>query len=518
MPLDALSISQGVPQIGIAYLAASLKAAGHRVVVVDALAEDLHKFHRLRETRLLVNGLTAEGVADRIPDGVDLVGVSCMFSNEWIYSQTVIQAIAERHPDVPIVAGGEHITADPAHSLRTAPGLDVCVLGEGEKTIVDIVDAFSTGRSPADVPGIMHRQPDGELLRTKPRARIRAIDDIPWPSWDEYPLETFLSQGFGFNEVRGRPMPVLASRGCPYQCTFCSNPRMWTTRWIARDPADVVREIKHYVDRYRIDHVEFYDLTTIVKKSWIMEFAKLLLAEQVSVTWSLPSGTRSEALDQEVLQLMSMTGCRKLTYAPESGSPATLKRVNKRVSIPNMLQSMRWAHQAGIGIKANLVFGFPGQTLYECFETYGFMFRAAWKGMGNVAMFTFMPYPGSEIFEQLKRADKIPRSGEAYDQFLSGNILGGTSGITSWSENLSSWQLKAVIVFGTIWFYGWVFLFRPYRLFATIWRTLRSTPETTLEVLIDGVIRNSFRGRKRRNISSISQVGGVRASPVAHER
>ena len=509
MPSDVLTVTQGVPHIAIAYLTASLKEADHQVMVIDALGEDLHKFHRLNDTRLLINGLTAEEIVQKIPKSVQCIGISCAFSNEWIYTQIVIQAIAKHFPKTPIITGGEHITADPEYSLRDAPGITVCVLGEGEETIVEVVDVLLKKRSLYDINGIAFIDSGGKFVKTSPRARIRAIDEIPWPSWEEYPLENYLSQGFGFNEARGRPMPLIASRGCPYQCTFCSNPFMWTTRWYARDPSDVVKEIKYYIDKYKIDHVEFYDLTTIIKKSWILEFTKVLLEENIQITWTLPSGTRSEALDQEVLYMLKKTGCNKLTYAPESGSARTLKRIKKFVKIKNMLSSIRLANKEGISVKANLIFGFPDQTLGECIETYWFMLKAAWVGMSDVAIFQFNPYPGSELFFQLVDEGKIPKDSELYNQFLSGNVVGELIGIQSWSEHISNFQLKFLLVFGVFWFYGWQFLFRPYRFLGIINRLIQNRPVTTLDLLIDGVIRNFIKGRKRKSIDTIDQIHNI---------
>ena len=113
MPMDALGISQGTPSIGVAYLNGSLKKAGHDVIIVDALGEGLNSFHRYGNSKLLINGLTAEEIPKIIPKSVDVIAISCMFSNEWIYTKLVIQSLAELLPNIPIIAGGEHITVDP---------------------------------------------------------------------------------------------------------------------------------------------------------------------------------------------------------------------------------------------------------------------------------------------------------------------------------------------------------------------------------------------------------------------
>ena len=121
-------------------------------------------------------------------------------------------------------------------------------------------------------------------------------------------------------------MPILATRGCPYQCTFCSSPTMWTTRYIMRNPKDIVDEIEWLVKKYDANDFEFFDLTAIIKKSWMLAFCKELRERKIgNITWQLPVGTRSEALDKETLQAIYDSGCAYICYAPESGSEKSLR-------------------------------------------------------------------------------------------------------------------------------------------------------------------------------------------------
>src|SRR5439155_4419084 len=108
-------------------------------------------------------------------------------------------------------------------------------------------------------------------------------------------IEKYIDNACTYGANLGRSMPILASRGCPFECTFCSSPQMWTTRWSARKPEFVLAEMKKYIQRYCVTNFDFYDLTAIVKKQWIADFCRLLIDERVNVTWQLPSGTRSEA-------------------------------------------------------------------------------------------------------------------------------------------------------------------------------------------------------------------------------
>ena len=136
-----------------------------------------------------------------------------------------------------------------------------------------------------------------EFIQTDPRKRIKHIDNIPWPDWKTFPIEPYLDNAVSFGPGSGRNMPILASRGCPYECTFCSNPLMFGRRYFVREIDDLIKQIKYYIEKYKITGLQFYDLTAIVKKKWVLEFCEALKENNIKLEWSLPSGTRSEALD-----------------------------------------------------------------------------------------------------------------------------------------------------------------------------------------------------------------------------
>lgn len=497
LPRNYITSGQGCPPIGVAYLASALAPAGHTVDVIDAFGEEVNQFTPTQDDTLLINGLTAEEIVKRIPNDVEIIGVSCMFSNEWLYYKETIQAIYKKFP-VPIICGGEHITADAEFAMRSCPEIRYCVLGEGEEAAVELVDAIVNQKPLENVTGIAFIATDGVFCKTPARKRIKNLEEIPLPEWNAIPLENYFVNELGMSSVRGRNMPMIASRGCPYQCTFCSNPYMWTNRWFAREVNHVIDEMKMYVAKYRVNHFEFYDLTTIVQKKWIVDFANRLIEEKMNITWSLPSGTRSEALDNEVVSLLRRSGCLYLTYAPESGSPATLKRIKKQIDPAKMLQSMRWSVKHGLLIKANMIIGFPGQTLKEVWESFWFIVRMAWVGVQDVCVFPFVPYPGSELFFQLVGSGKIKREGGEYERFLSGSVYTEISGMRSWSEYITDRQIKFLTLGGMALFYAVQFLLRPWRFVQILYRMVTDQPITILEKALDGILKNIFKGRKRK--------------------
>lgn len=476
----------GTPPISVAYLAGSLTAAGHEVQVIDAVGEALDAMHPGYRSDILVNGLRVDEIVARIRPDTQLVGISCMFSHEWPLIRELIATIARRLPGVPIVCGGEHATAVPELCLEEAPALLACALGEGEETVVDLVEAIAAGRPMATVPGLVYRDVSGPR-RSPVRTRIRDVDAIPLPRWDLTPIERYLEGGFSFGVDRGRTMALLATRGCPYRCTFCSSPQMWTTRYTTRSPALVVAEIEGYVRRWGVEAVDFYDLTSVVKRDWILEFCTRLEARGLRITWQLPSGTRSEALDEPVLRAMYRAGCRNVSYAPESGSERTLKAIQKKVKLDHIAASMRTAVRTGLNVKANILIGFPDEEAADLRSTLRFILRMARVGVHDVSVWTFSPYPGSVLFEQLRAAGKLPRLDDDY--YASLLSYSDISGAVSYADALASRRLQRYRLAGLGLFYGLSYLTHPLRPLRSLYNIATCRYESRMEMSFGNLVR-----------------------------
>jgi anaerobic magnesium-protoporphyrin IX monomethyl ester cyclase len=474
-----------VPPLGLAYVASSLAEQGHQVTLIDAVGEAIEHHAPFREDYVL-HGLATEQILERIPSDTELIGLSCMFSHEFPIYRDLIQAVRARFPGVPILAGGEHVTALPGETFAQCEALDVAVIGEGEETMLDLAASDFSPASLASIPGIVWR--DGSEVRTNPRrARVRDIDSFAKPAWHLVPVENYWKYGMGLGVNRGRSMPMLATRGCPYQCTFCSNPLMWTTRWSARRPDAVLDEMRTYVEKYGVENFDFYDLTAIVKKAWTVEFAEKIVGSGLKFTYQLPSGTRSEAIDQEVARLLYKSGCRNMTYAPESGSPKTLKRIKKKIKVSSMLSSIRACRREGLNIKANIIVGFPDEKKRDLVITYGFILRMALAGIHDVTIQPFSAYPGTELFDELRATHKIPQLDDEY--FFTLADYSDLSKSISWSEHLSRRDVLIFRSIGMVSFYILSYLVRPWRFFIVMKNLLQGRQESRLERALSDVFQ-----------------------------
>lgn len=470
---DAIGIEIILP-LGVAYLAAYLREYGHEVSFVDCAGEGIDRVRPLSDLpKGIQRGLPDDEAVARIPEDVDVIGVSCMFSVNWVITKRLIQAIRRRFPDVTLMIGGEHATALPEYCLRDVPGIDFVVLGEGEHTTVELLKTLQEGGDPATVAGVAALR-DGRFVTSPPRPRERELSQFPWPAWDLLPVEEHLTRVNGGLEY-GRSMPIIASRGCPYECTFCSNPTMWGNLWRSRPVEDVVDEIEHNIRTWNCTNLDFFDLTTIVKRSWIVDFCNLMLSRGVKVHWQLIT-TRSENIDLEVTQLMKQAGCTYITYAPESGSTRVLKTIKKKVDKEAMLRSIGHAVDQGLGTKLNFVAGFPDDRFSDILASYWFATRAALRGAHDATFFPFTPYPGIAMFDTLLAEGRVTINDQYFFDLASYNLRVQKS----FARHFSDWQLRILCFAGMGIFYGASFARRPMRLWNLVAQVYRAEGKTRL--------------------------------------
>jgi radical SAM superfamily enzyme YgiQ (UPF0313 family) len=497
----SLSYVGPVPPLGIAYLASVLREAGHEPQVIDAPGEalgTLTDFETEAGTMRRI-GLSPAEVVERIHPGTSIIGIGHMFLHEWPHAREIARLARARFPDALILLGGENASAYWPWIFEQCAAVDAVVRGEGELTLVEIANRVADGQGLADLAlldGVVVNpqrreavpEPGAKLLPS----RIRHLESIPRPAWDLIPLENYWEQGSYLGVDRGRSMPLMATRGCPYKCSFCSSPQMWTTRYVVREPKDLVDEIEEYVNRYGIRNVDFCDLTAITKRNWTLSFCDELERRNLDLTWQLPIGTRSECLDREVLQRMYDTGCRNITYAPESGSPRLLEHFDKRLDLDHLKQSMRDAREIGYSVHMNSIIGHPKETFRDLALTWKLFVHAALAGCETAAPIMFCAYPGSADFNDLLEAGRIVPD----ERYVYVGLTRGASGHESYNPRYSDRQLHWAQLGIVSTFYALAFLLHPGRFVRLLRAQLRPGQERdNLEMAIR-IKRRSRRTRR----------------------
>ena len=405
--------------LGMAYIAAAIRSAGHDVAVIDAVGEAPETIVRLERVARL--GLSTADIVARIDPHTRVLGISAMFTYQWPVLREIIDAVRAARPDLLLVGGGEHFTGLPDESLTHHP-VDICVIGEGEDTIAELLERYENhlhehGGHPGvpgervqewagGLAGTAYRR-DGEVLHEPRRDRIKDVDAIAPPAWDLLDVQGYDEHRL-VNGVRsGRTMPVLATRGCPYRCAYCSSPNAWTQRWYARDPTSVVDEIQRWHETYGATNFPFQDLTAILKRKWIVTFCNELIARDLKVTWQLPTGTRCEVVDAEVAGLLRRSGSLQVNFAPESGSQAVREKVSKNMTEESLFNAVGAAVAAGLNVTCFFVLGFPRDQVSDFKETVRWARKLAKLGVDDVAVGFFFPIPGTRFYNELLADGKL---------------------------------------------------------------------------------------------------------------
>jgi anaerobic magnesium-protoporphyrin IX monomethyl ester cyclase len=472
--------TKGIPPLGLAYIAGALEKDEIEYSLIDGIGTKINSTYHVYDKNLILRGMTFTEIIDMIPSHTTYIALSLMFTNEWVLHKILIQKIKKKFPHKIIIVGGEHATSSWKEILTQTPEVDFCVLGEGEKTFIELLKVLDSDNK-ITLPGVAHRE-QGVPKRTSNRERIRDINSLSC-SWEKIPVTSYLAEGSGMNIINRRSMPILASRGCPYKCTFCSSPQMWGTQYYTRSPVEIIAEMQSLIQKYKVEHFDFTDLSTTVNREWTQIFCDEFISKKLNVTWQFGPGTRSEVLTPDLIERLKQANIYRLTLSPESGSSKTVKRIKKNINLTALFNKAKLAKKQGIIIKLQFIMGLPGQTFFEMLASASYILKLAWAKIDDISIFLYYPYPGSELAEQLHQKN-IVFSDEEYSQMELSRI-GATGGI----PNKQILEHNKIIL--TLFSFGLMILCQiltylrsPARIFESIYLILIKKPKRTGEMYI----------------------------------
>jgi len=368
------------PPLGLCYVKSPLQADGHEVKVIDGEA----------------SGMSLPMILSAVNDyQPDIVGIQIV-SPLWLTAVAIATAIKERFGQkIRVVAGGPHVTLTREEALREAPAFDYAVLSESEDGMRELVEAITRGESHdvAKVTGILYR--DGDVVRATPPRTLRPdVDNLHFPDRADLDHSKYLFSVPGAG-IR-RFTTLITSRGCPYNCTFCTEPLMYgrTTRF--RSATNVVDEIQDFHDRHQINHFIFVDDTLTTRKERIMDMCAQLKSRNLDITWE--GWTHVNTVSPDLLHVMADAGLRRLSFGIESGNAEVLKSLQKNSTLPRVREAYKWAKDAGIETRGSVILGLPGDTKASVQETIDFV--VSLKECDHAYFNIAMPYPGTEIRRQ----------------------------------------------------------------------------------------------------------------------
>jgi anaerobic magnesium-protoporphyrin IX monomethyl ester cyclase len=354
--------------IGLAYLAAVVEKGGHELQVIDcpALGMDQDSLKRKLEAFQ-----------------PDLVGVTSMTPTIQSALQST-RVAKEACPDATVVIGGPHATFMDKQILTDEPSVDVVARGEGEETLLELAQIATGQKNFHDVLGITFRN-GNEIVQTPVRRAIRNLDELPYPAYDHFALEKYLLYGKLF-------LPVITSRGCPFQCAFCTTSRILGKEYRARSPKNIVDELEHIKAVYHADSFTFYDDTLTLDKGRIFKICDEIKARRINIPWDCQ--TRVDQVSEEILAKMKETGCQQVFFGVESGCQTILDAVNKQTTVEQNEKAIRMAKEAGLFVSISIILGYPSETPEMLQQTLEFIRRAE---PDDVYLCIATPYPGTEL-------------------------------------------------------------------------------------------------------------------------
>jgi radical SAM superfamily enzyme YgiQ (UPF0313 family) len=375
--------------LGIAYVAAALTAAGHRVRGLNLNNRDESPDEAVRRE-----------VLDFDPDVVGTGGLVAHFEK----LKAIVAAAKGAKPSAFAVVGGGAIGGDP-EACAGLLGVDAGVIGEGDRTVVDLMEALETGRPLVDVAGIVIPADGGGWVRTASRPPIKDLDALPWPDLEAFGIDELLANQFPLDNYffnsqdRPRALPMVASRSCPYDCSFCFHPTGRVYRMRGLD--SVFAELDARIERHRINLVAFLDEIFAVKKSRIMEFCERIRGYGLQWMVQLHPST----VDAECLAAMKEAGCTYISYGLESMDQAVLDNMRKKSTLAEIETALRLTREVGIGIQGNFIFGEASETLASANRTLDWWAR---NRRYQVNLYMIQVFPGSQLYREAIARKAVP--------------------------------------------------------------------------------------------------------------
>jgi len=378
----------GNMHFGIAILSACLKKEGHETSLIH-VSEKLGKEEYQAKLR------------EHDPD---LLAVTCM-SAMFPYVKEVA-AWTKEAKNIPLICGGPHPTLNPEETLGT-DGIDIICRGEGELPLIELCSRLEKGKDYTDIPNLWIKR-NGGVIQNEIGPMVEDLDDLP-----DFDFEVFDVDNIHSILVAGNAY-VMASRGCPYNCTYCCNHRFKklypnTNKYVRfRGPKRVVQELKLLKERHpRIKQFRFWDDILTLRKDWSREFLPLY-KEEIGLPYHCYG--KIDMLDDERIQLMKDSGCILMSLGIQSGNPEVRREIlNRSMSNKKIFNICDKIHSYGIGILTENILGLPLEDKWKILDTIKVNARIDPE---NMFVFMFQPFKNTDIYDVCKEKGLVYEEGE----------------------------------------------------------------------------------------------------------
>jgi anaerobic magnesium-protoporphyrin IX monomethyl ester cyclase len=359
------------PPLGLAFLAGALEGAGIETRVVDFTVFPYSKKK------------LASALEDFRPDLVGATSVTMTYNN----AAQIIQDVKAVDSHILTVMGGPHVTFWSREALGHLPELDFVVLGEGERTAIELVQAAETDRNWNKVKGLVYRQ-GTEIHSTGIREHVEDLDTLPMPARHLFPLGRYLALGM--------PITMTTSRGCPFQCIFCVGRKMVGAKVRYRSPEKVVDELE-YLHGLNFQQINIVDDLFTASREHCLAVCHEILKRNLKIQWT--SFSRVDTISKELLLEMKQAGCYAISFGVETGNPEILKAIKKKITLEKVIEAANLCQEAGMDVHFTFILGLPGETPETMKQTIAFSEKLN-NIVGSCGFHLLAPFPGTEIREK----------------------------------------------------------------------------------------------------------------------
>ncbi|MAG10909.1 hypothetical protein CMI44_01190 [Candidatus Pacearchaeota archaeon] len=379
--------------VGLGYICATLRKEEYKV-------DCLNLNHSDKGLAELIHGALKKRKYDFVCTGHLGVGYPVI--------EKIINAVKSYNPNQAVIVGGPIISSEPEFMAENLK-FDFGVVGEGEVTIIELLDFIKKNKDVSKVKGIVYKGKSGKIIRTSPRERIEDLDTIPFPDYSDFGLNEKMDNMYSIDSLYGtmdhpRTYFMIGSRGCPFQCTFCY--QSLGQKYKTRSVKNIIKELEFAIDKYRANSFHMYDDLFSVNKERLYDFCKevkkLNKRRNVNLRWVCSLWVST--VDEELLKFLKDSGCTGICFGFESYSKKVLKSMKKSITPEQIDNAMKACMKVHMPIIANFIFGDVTETKETAKETLDY-----WKEHCNdqAKLFFIHAYPGSEIYNHCIRKGLI---------------------------------------------------------------------------------------------------------------
>jgi magnesium-protoporphyrin IX monomethyl ester (oxidative) cyclase len=393
--------------LGLLYLAAVLETAGHEVSILDEFMSSSSSIWKSNEKTII--GMPNWKIKEELrKTNPHVVGVSNPFTSQVENAISICNIVKAANPQILTVVGGPHVSAVPLQFLEEAKNADIAVVGEGEQTLLDIVTSLERQQAISTVLGIAYRR-GAEVLRTPPRPLLQNLDELPFPAYHLVDMEQYLKpRGIGYRSFKDRSISMITSRGCPFNCCFCSVHLHMGKPFRAHSAAYVVKHVEYVVKKYRVKTIFFEDDNLTLDTDRFEAICDKIIAQGIKVNWETPDGVRADCLTPQLLRKMKQSGCTSLFFGIESGDQKVLDNViGKSLDLKKVIDVAKTCEELELKTGAFYIIGFPGEKKENMLKTVEFALRLRVDYNVGMHLFVATPSIGTRLFEECRKEGYI---------------------------------------------------------------------------------------------------------------